>query len=296
MWELDHKEGWVPKNWCFQPVVLKTLESPLYYKEIKPDNSKWNQWILIGRTDVEVEASVLWPPALKSRVTRKDPDAGKDWRQEQKGAPEDDTVRWHPWFNRHEFEQAPGDGERQGNLVCCSPWGHKEWDTAEWLNKSNLRKGVIYGERGWYWESVQPLGSGSQHLNKAEKTMWAQKSILKTAKTFWELTLFLVLFYIYHKYYYLIWSLWGGECHWAPFNKWERLWVNLHKFSLLLSGRAGFQPTLELKTLHIFVFYSGGSISLQLKEIIWADGIFFFLRERRMIKPAWIKYENKRKW
>ena len=134
MWELDHKEGWVPKNWCFQPVVLKTLESPLYYKEIKPDNSKWYQWILIGRTDVEVVASVLWPPALKSRVTRKDPDAGKDWRQEQKGAPEDDTVRWHPWFNRHEFEQAPGDGEWQGNLVCCSPWGCKESDTTEWLN------------------------------------------------------------------------------------------------------------------------------------------------------------------
>ena len=170
MWELDHKEGWVPKYWCFQPVVLKTLESPLYYEEIKPDNSKRNQWILIGRTDVEVEASVLWPPALKSRVIRKAPDAGKDWRQEQKGAPEDDTVRWHPWFNRHEFEQAPGDGERQGNLVCCSPWGHKEWDTTEWLNNSNLRKRVIFGERGWYWESVQPLGfQGHSTLTKLKR-------------------------------------------------------------------------------------------------------------------------------
>ena len=95
MWELDHKEGWVPKNWCFQIVLLeKTLESPLDSKEIKPVNPKGNQpWILTGRTDAEAEAPVLWPPDVKSWLTGKDPDAGEDWRQKEKRAAADETVR-----------------------------------------------------------------------------------------------------------------------------------------------------------------------------------------------------------
>ena len=116
------------KNWCLQTVVLeKTLESPLDNK-IKPVNPKGNQsWILIGRTDTEVEAPILWPPNMKSQFIGKDPDAGKDWGQEKVGR-EDERVGWHQWLNGHKFEQTLGDSERQGSLTCCSPWGHKELD------------------------------------------------------------------------------------------------------------------------------------------------------------------------
>ena len=110
MWELDHK-GWAPKNWCFWTVVLeKTLESPLDCKEIQPALPKGNQsWIFIGRTDAEAKAPILWPPDAKSQLIRKDPGAGKDWRQE-KGTTEDEMVGQHYWLNGHEFEQSPGDG------------------------------------------------------------------------------------------------------------------------------------------------------------------------------------------
>ena len=133
MWELDHKEGWVPKNWCFWNVVLeKTLESPLDCKEIKPVNLKGNQsWIFIGETDAEAEAPILWPPDAKSWLIGKDPDAGKDWGQEEKGITEDEMVGWHHRLYGHEFEQAPGVGVGQGSLMCCSPWVHKESDMAE---------------------------------------------------------------------------------------------------------------------------------------------------------------------
>ena len=133
MWELDYKESWVLKNWCFQIVVLgKTLESPLDCKEIQPVNPKGNQsWIFIGSTDAE--ALKLWPVDAKSWLIGKDPDAGKDWRQEEKGTTEDEMVGWHHWPNGHEFEQALWTGE-QGSLVCCSPWDLKESATTEQLN------------------------------------------------------------------------------------------------------------------------------------------------------------------
>ena len=91
--------------------------------------------IFIGRTDAE--ATVLWPPDVKSQLIREDPDAGKDWRQEEKGTTEDEMAGRHHWLNGHEFEQTPGDGERQGSLVCCSPWGHKESDVTEHLRNNN---------------------------------------------------------------------------------------------------------------------------------------------------------------
>ena len=105
MWQLDYKESWVLKNWCFWTVVLeKTLESFLDYKEIQPVNPKWNQsWILIGRTDAEAEATILWPPVSKNWLIGKDPDAGKNWRQ-KKGMTEGETVGWYHLLNRHEFE------------------------------------------------------------------------------------------------------------------------------------------------------------------------------------------------
>ena len=108
MWELDHKEGWAPKNWCFWTVVLeKTLESPLDCKEIQPVNPKGNQsWIFIGRTDAEAEAPILWPPDVKNWLTGKDPGAGKDWRQEDKGTTDDEMVGWHHWLDGHEWERS----------------------------------------------------------------------------------------------------------------------------------------------------------------------------------------------
>ena len=135
MWELDYKESWVLKNWCFWTVVLeKTLESPLDCKEIQPVHPKGNQsWIFIKRTDVEAEAPILWPPHVKNWLIGKAPDARKDWRQE-KGTTEDEIVGWHHWLNGHGFGWTPGVGDRQGGLVCCGSWGRKESDTTERLN------------------------------------------------------------------------------------------------------------------------------------------------------------------
>ena len=152
-------------------MLEKTLENPVGSKKIKPVNPKGNQsWIFIGRTNAEAEALILWPPDEKNWFTGKDPDAGKDWRQEEKGTTEDEMIGWHHRLDGHDFEQAPGVGDGQGSLVCCSPWlkraghdwvtelnrptpeflpgefhgqrslegyspwGHKEWDTTEWLS------------------------------------------------------------------------------------------------------------------------------------------------------------------
>ena len=119
--------------------VEKTLESPLDCKEIQSVNPKGNQsWILIGRTNAEAEVPILCPPDVKNWLIRKDPVAGKDWRQEEKGTTEDKIVGWQHRPNEHEFEQAPGDGDGQGGLACCSPWGRKESDTTEQLNNSSI--------------------------------------------------------------------------------------------------------------------------------------------------------------
>ena len=119
MWELDYKESWVLKNWCFWAVVLeKTLESPWDCKEIKLVNPKGNQsWIFTGRTDAEAETPMLRLPDAKSWFFGKDSDAGKDWRREEKGIPEDEMVGWCHWLHGHEFEQAPGLGDGQGGLA-----------------------------------------------------------------------------------------------------------------------------------------------------------------------------------
>ena len=141
MWELDHKESWVPKNWCFWTVELEqALQSPLDSKEIKTVNPKGNQsWIFTGRTDAEAEPPIVWPPDAKNWLIWKDSDAGKDWRREKKGMTEDEMVGWHHRLNGHEFEQALGTGEGQGSLAGCSSWGHKELDTTEWLNWTETR-------------------------------------------------------------------------------------------------------------------------------------------------------------
>ena len=136
MWELDCEESWALKNWCFWSVVLeKTLENPLDWKEIQPVHSKGDQsWVFIGRTDVEAETLILWPPVGKNWLIWKDPDSGKNWRQEEKGTTEDEMFGWHHQINRREFEWTLGVGDGQEGLACCGPWGHKESEMTEQLN------------------------------------------------------------------------------------------------------------------------------------------------------------------
>ena len=153
MWELDYKERWVPKNWCFWTVVLeKTLESPLDCKEIKVVNPEGNQlWIFIWRIVAEAEAPTLWPPDAKSCLTGEDLDVGKDWGQEEKGMTEDGMVGWHHWLNGHEFEQALGDSEGQGSLECYSPWGRKDSDVTERMNKwTTITTNTSLRVNAWY--------------------------------------------------------------------------------------------------------------------------------------------------
>ena len=133
-------ESWTIKNaeWrrvdAFELWCWKTLESPLESKEIKSVYPKGNHsWIFIGRTDVEAEAPLLWPPDAKSWLTGKDPDGGKDWRQEEKGMTEDEMVGWNHWLSGYEFKQALGAGDGQGSLMCYCLWGCKESDRTEWL-------------------------------------------------------------------------------------------------------------------------------------------------------------------
>ena len=133
MWELDYKESWAPKNWCFWTMVLeKTLESPLDCKEIQPVHSTGDQsWVFIGKTDVEAETPILWPPDGKNWLILKDPEPGKDWGLEEKVTTEDE-MGWHHRLNGHEFGYTLGVGDGQGGLACCSSWGCKELDTTEW--------------------------------------------------------------------------------------------------------------------------------------------------------------------
>ena len=140
MWELDYKESCAPKNWCFWAVVLKkTLESPLDCKEIQPVHPKGDQpWVFIGRIDFKAETPILWPPDAKSWLIGKDPDAGRDWGQEEKGTTEDEMAGWHHRLDAHEFGWTPGDGDGQEGLACCISWGHKELDMTEWLKWTEL--------------------------------------------------------------------------------------------------------------------------------------------------------------
>ena len=123
-------------------VLKKTFESPLDCKEIQPVHSKGDQsWVFIGRTDAEAETPILWPPDEKNQLIWKDPDSGKDWREEEKGMTKNEMVGWHLWLNGHEFGWTPGVGDGQGGLACCSPWGWKELDTPEWLIELRLVEG-----------------------------------------------------------------------------------------------------------------------------------------------------------
>ena len=157
MWELDSKEIWAPKNWCFWTVVLeKTLESPLDCKEIQEVNLKGNQsWIFTGRTDAEAETPILWPPDVKNWHVAKDLDPGKDWSQEEKGMTENEMTGWHHRLNGHEFEWTPGVGDGQGGQVCCNSGGRKESDTTEQLNWTELN--ILLYQLVLHWASQVTL-------------------------------------------------------------------------------------------------------------------------------------------
>ena len=153
MWELDYKESWVLKNWCFWIVVLeKTLESPLECKEIQPVHYKGDQsWIFIGRTDVESETPIIWLPVAKNWLIWKDPDTGKDWKWEEKGMTEDEMVGWHQRLNEHEFGWTPGVGDGWGGLVCYNFTGSLRVGH-DWAAELNWKafKDIHWGFPWWY--------------------------------------------------------------------------------------------------------------------------------------------------
>ena len=158
----EHRRIDVFELWC-----RRRLESPLDCKEIQPVHPKGDQsWVFIGRTDVETETPILWPPDVKNWLIWKDPDAGKDWRQEEKGTTEGKMAGWHHRLNGHEFGLTPGVGDGQGGLACCGPWGCKELDTTERLNWTEMQETLEM----WVWS----LG-GKHHL---EKEMATHSSIL----------------------------------------------------------------------------------------------------------------------
>ena len=148
MWELDCEESWVPKNWCFWTVVL---ESPLDCKEIQPVHSEGDQpWDFFGRSDAKAETLVLWPPHVKSWLTGKDFDAGRDWGQEEKGTTEDEMAGWHHGLDGSESEWTLGVGDGQGGLVCCDSWGRKDSETTERLNWTELNWGLRTLSKGLF--------------------------------------------------------------------------------------------------------------------------------------------------
>ena len=147
MWELDCKEGWEPKNWCFLTVVLeKTLKNPLDCKEIQPVHSEGDQpWDFFGRNDAKAETPVLWPPHGKCWLTGEESDAGRDWGQEGKGMTEDEMAGWHHWLDGCKSQWTPGVGDGQGGLTCCNSWG---W------SQSDMTERLIWSDLIWTWEQL----------------------------------------------------------------------------------------------------------------------------------------------
>ena len=173
--ELNYKESWAPKNRCFWTVLLeKILESPLDCKEIQPVHPKGDQsWVFIGRTDAEAETPILWAPDAKSWLIGKNPDARKNWGQEEKGMTEDEMAGWHHWPDGRESEWTPGVGDGQGDMACCNSWGCKDLDTTEWLNWTEL---ILY----WcvcvcvfFWlTSLCIIGSSFIHLIRTDSNVF----------------------------------------------------------------------------------------------------------------------------
>ena len=189
MWELDYKESWALKNWCFWTVVLeKTLESPLDFKEIQPVHPKGDQsWRFIGRTDAEAETLILWLPDVKNWLLGKDPDAGKYWKQKEKGTTEDEMVAWHYWLDGHEFEQAPGVGEGQGGLACCSLWFCRV--IHDWATELNLTSmGSLSLLLSNHPHLLPPDGRPSAYPECTIQGWWVSRNQILASVLFWPCT------------------------------------------------------------------------------------------------------------
>ena len=173
---VDYKESLAPKSLCFWTVMLEnTLECPLDCKEIQPVHPKGDQpWVFIGRTDVEAKTPILWPPDAKNWLIWKDPDAGKDWRQEEKGTTEDEMVRWHHQLDGHKFEQAPEVDDGQGGLAYCSPWGRRvRHDQVTELNP--WEKGNDWSELYDHHDFL-PFQTQDQRRGKAWLSHWVEET------------------------------------------------------------------------------------------------------------------------
>ena len=157
-------------------VSVKTLESPLDCKEVKPVKKGNQSWIFSGRTDAEADAPILWSPDVKNWLIWKDLDDGNDWRQEEKGMAENETVGWHHWLDGHEFDKAPEVGDGQGSLVYCRPWGHKELDMTEWLNWTDMKF-----SRQKYWSDLpfpSPMGYILLELSTMTHLSWVALHVM----------------------------------------------------------------------------------------------------------------------
>ena len=189
MWELDYKESWALKNWCFWTVVLeKTLESPLECKKIHPVHPKGDQsQVFTGRTDVEAETPILWPPHAKSWHIVKDPDAGKDWGQEEMGMREDEMVGWHHRLNGHGFGWTPEVGNGQGGLARCGSWGRKELDMTKQLNwtENSSETPILINQ---HETGIKYNGhNNSGYYNT--KPLWSTWNFIHSAFMYWILSL-----------------------------------------------------------------------------------------------------------
>jgi len=178
--QLEYKESWAPKNWCFWTVVLeKILESPLDCKEIQPVHPKGNQFLIfIGRTDAEAETPILWPPDTKNWLIWKHPDAGKDWRQEEKGTIEDEMVGWHHWLNGHEFEEALGVGDGKGGLHAAVHGVAKSWTRLN--NWTEMTIGLVYPPDGLLQSFLKWLFYALSTICSFPKTMSLHSKIFFT--------------------------------------------------------------------------------------------------------------------
>ena len=159
MWELDYKESWAPKNWCFELWCWRRLwRVPWTARRSNQSMLKGDQsWVFIGRIDAEAETPILWPPHAKSWLIGKDPGAGRDWGQEEKGTTENEIVEWHHRLDGHEFEWTLGFRDGQGGLACCDSWGRKESDTTERLNWTEL-KAFDCVDHNKLWEALKEMG------------------------------------------------------------------------------------------------------------------------------------------
>ena len=189
-------------------MLEKTLESPLDSKEIQPVHPKDQSWVFIGRTYVETETPVLWPPDVKSWPIWKDPDAWKDWKSEEKETTEDEMVGWHHWPNGHTFEQALGVGDGQGSLACFSPWGRKESDVTEQLNNKDP---FTFSSKKKYTlvQICFPMGRHVCHRQRG-------KSQSRTPRRTWDLPSHLLTVWLLGRFHFLSLSnqmipdLWKG--------------------------------------------------------------------------------------